>query len=168
LKYQRGLRSTAEERVGRRCGNLRVLNSYWINQDGVYKYYEVILVDPNHKAVGPSAGMGFFFCAERAFLDSPRSQNQLDYEASTQKEGVSWAYKYRKTGSWSLPAYLQVCANHELTDRTVALAKAIATITRLLGQPGRDTTLSAFVVTDNLLLGSYSVLQLLCITLLAK
>ena len=33
------------------CGNLRVLNSYWINQDGVYKYYEVILVDPNHKAV---------------------------------------------------------------------------------------------------------------------
>jgi len=28
-----------------------VLNSYWINQDGVYKYYEVILVDPNHKVV---------------------------------------------------------------------------------------------------------------------
>ena len=51
LKFQRGLRSVAEERVGRRCGNLRVLNSYWINQDGVYKYYEVILVDPNHKAV---------------------------------------------------------------------------------------------------------------------
>ncbi|GJJ09673.1 hypothetical protein Clacol_003897 [Clathrus columnatus] len=51
LKYQRGLKSTAEERVGRRCGNLRVLNSYWINQDGVYKYYEVILVDPNHKAI---------------------------------------------------------------------------------------------------------------------
>ncbi|KAJ3508937.1 hypothetical protein NLJ89_g5485 [Agrocybe chaxingu] len=51
LKYQRGLRSTAEERVGRRCGNLRVLNSYWVNQDGVYKYYEVILVDPNHKAI---------------------------------------------------------------------------------------------------------------------
>jgi large subunit ribosomal protein L15e len=51
LKPQRSLRSTAEERVGRRCGNLRVLNSYWINQDGVYKYYEVILVDPSHKAV---------------------------------------------------------------------------------------------------------------------
>ena len=51
LKPQRGLQSVAEERVGRRCGNLRVLNSYWINQDGVYKYYEVILVDPSHKAV---------------------------------------------------------------------------------------------------------------------
>ncbi|KAI7522087.1 hypothetical protein KC331_g19445, partial [Hortaea werneckii] len=30
LKYQRSLRATAEERVGRKCANLRVLNSYWI------------------------------------------------------------------------------------------------------------------------------------------
>ncbi|RXW22956.1 hypothetical protein EST38_g2899 [Candolleomyces aberdarensis] len=51
LKPQRSLKSVAEERVGRRCGNLRVLNSYWINQDGVYKYFEVILVDPSHKAI---------------------------------------------------------------------------------------------------------------------
>ncbi|KAJ5027589.1 ribosomal L15-domain-containing protein [Bipolaris maydis] len=51
LKYQRSLKSTAEERVGRRCANLRVLNSYWINQDSTYKYYEVICVDPQHKAI---------------------------------------------------------------------------------------------------------------------
>ncbi|KAG2227669.1 hypothetical protein INT45_004711 [Circinella minor] len=51
LKYQRSLRSTAEERVGRKCANLRVLNSYWINQDATYKYFEVILVDPSHKAI---------------------------------------------------------------------------------------------------------------------
>jgi len=51
LKYQRSLQSTAEERVGRRCGNLRVLNSYWINQDATYKYFEVILVDPSHNAI---------------------------------------------------------------------------------------------------------------------
>ncbi len=51
LKYQRSLRATAEERVGRRCANLRVLNSYWINQDSTYKYYEVILVDPQHTAI---------------------------------------------------------------------------------------------------------------------
>ncbi|KAL9128658.1 MAG: hypothetical protein Q9217_002718 [Psora testacea] len=51
LKYQRSLKSTAEERVGRRCANLRVLNSYWINQDSTYKYFEVILVDPQHKAI---------------------------------------------------------------------------------------------------------------------
>jgi ribosomal protein L15E len=51
LKYQRSLKSTAEERVGRHAANLRVLNSYWINQDSTYKYYEVILVDPQHKAI---------------------------------------------------------------------------------------------------------------------
>jgi len=51
LKFQRSLRSVAEERVGRRATNLRVLNSYWINQDGAYKYYEVICVDPNHSAI---------------------------------------------------------------------------------------------------------------------
>ncbi|KAJ3092304.1 60S ribosomal protein L15 [Quaeritorhiza haematococci] len=51
LKYQRSLRATAEERVGRKCPNLRVLNSYWVNQDSTYKYFEVILVDPQHKAI---------------------------------------------------------------------------------------------------------------------
>ena len=51
VKFERNLRSVAEERVGRRCGNLRVLNSYWVNQDGLYKYYEVILVDPSHNAI---------------------------------------------------------------------------------------------------------------------
>lgn len=51
LKPTRLIRSVAEERVGRRCPNLRVLNSYWINQDATFKYFEVILVDPSHKAI---------------------------------------------------------------------------------------------------------------------
>eukprot|EP00047_Mylnosiga_fluctuans_P001259 m.219543 g.219543 ORF g.219543 m.219543 type:complete len:205 (-) comp10186_c0_seq1:43-657(-) len=51
LKNQRGLRSIAEERVGRKLGGLRVLNSYWVAQDSTYKFYEVILVDPAHKAI---------------------------------------------------------------------------------------------------------------------
>jgi len=51
LKPTRSLRSVAEERVGRRCPNLRVLNSYWVNQDATFKYFEIILVDPSHKAV---------------------------------------------------------------------------------------------------------------------
>uniref|UniRef100_A0A0G4FTD4 Ribosomal protein L15 n=1 Tax=Chromera velia CCMP2878 TaxID=1169474 RepID=A0A0G4FTD4_9ALVE len=46
------LRSLAETRVGRRiCGNLRVLNSYWVGQDATYKFYEVIMVDPQHAAI---------------------------------------------------------------------------------------------------------------------
>ncbi|RMZ56444.1 hypothetical protein APUTEX25_004667, partial [Auxenochlorella protothecoides] len=51
LKPTRNLANLAEERVGRKCGGLRVLNSYWVNQDAVYKYFEVILVDPFHKAI---------------------------------------------------------------------------------------------------------------------
>lgn len=51
LKFARNKRSVAEERVGRKCGNLRVLNSYWVNEDAAYKYFEVILVDPQHNAI---------------------------------------------------------------------------------------------------------------------
>ncbi|KAI3635940.1 hypothetical protein MIR68_006005 [Amoeboaphelidium protococcarum] len=51
LKPQRSLRVKAEQRVARKAMNLRVLNSYWINQDSTYKYYEVILVDPSHTAI---------------------------------------------------------------------------------------------------------------------
>merc|ERR550537_179230 len=51
LKPKRNLRVIAEGRVGRKCGSLRVLNSYWINQDSSYKYFEVILVDPAHKSI---------------------------------------------------------------------------------------------------------------------
>lgn len=51
LKYARNYRNMAEERVGKRVAGLRVLNSYWLNQDATYKYFEVILVDPFHKAV---------------------------------------------------------------------------------------------------------------------
>jgi len=51
LKWYRSHQSKAEERVGKRCGNLRVLSSYWINQDARYKYYEVVLVDPAHTTI---------------------------------------------------------------------------------------------------------------------
>lgn len=37
----------AEKRVARQFMNLEVLNSYYAGEDGFYKYYEVILVDPS-------------------------------------------------------------------------------------------------------------------------
>ena len=51
LKFERNLQSVAEEKVGRKFANLRVLNSYWINQDATMKYYEVILADPSHTKI---------------------------------------------------------------------------------------------------------------------
>merc|ERR1719284_502211 len=59
IKQNRNLRSLAEERVGRRNPALRVLNSYWVAQDGTYKYYEVICVDPAHPAVRNDARMNW-------------------------------------------------------------------------------------------------------------
>ncbi len=41
----------AEQRVNRIYKNLEVLNSYWIGEDGNYKYFEVLLVDPTKKTV---------------------------------------------------------------------------------------------------------------------
>ena len=51
LKFQRSIRSVAEERVGKKLRGLRVLNSYWVAQDATYKFFEIILVDTFHKAI---------------------------------------------------------------------------------------------------------------------
>ncbi|KAG6423879.1 hypothetical protein SASPL_114284 [Salvia splendens] len=51
LKFQRSKQSVAEERAGRKLDGLRVLSSYWINEDSTYKYFEVILIDPAHTTI---------------------------------------------------------------------------------------------------------------------
>merc|ERR1711881_587461 len=51
LKFQRRIQSVAEERVGKKMGGLRVMNSYWVGQDSTYKYFEVVMVDPNLKTI---------------------------------------------------------------------------------------------------------------------
>jgi len=51
LKPARRHQCVAEDRAGRKCGALRVLNSYWVSQDSTYKFYEVVMVDPFHKAI---------------------------------------------------------------------------------------------------------------------
>lgn len=41
----------AEQRVARKYSNLEVLNSYQIGRDGLYYFYEVILVDPQRPEI---------------------------------------------------------------------------------------------------------------------
>lgn len=41
----------AEERANDKYPNLEVLGSYYVGEDGEYKYYEVILVDPHNPAI---------------------------------------------------------------------------------------------------------------------
>ncbi len=38
----------AEQRANKKYPNLEVLNSYYLAEDGRYKWYEVIMVDPTH------------------------------------------------------------------------------------------------------------------------
>ncbi|MCE4614876.1 MAG: 50S ribosomal protein L15e [Desulfurococcales archaeon] len=47
----KSIRLIAEERAQRKYPNLVVLNSYYAAEDGRYKWYEVILVDPHHPAI---------------------------------------------------------------------------------------------------------------------
>lgn len=41
----------AEERAARKFPNLEVLNSYYVGEDGRYKWFEVIMVDPHHPSI---------------------------------------------------------------------------------------------------------------------
>jgi large subunit ribosomal protein L15e len=47
----------AEQRANRKYRNLEVLNSYWIGEDGNYKYFEVILADASKPSVNISSAI---------------------------------------------------------------------------------------------------------------
>jgi large subunit ribosomal protein L15e len=51
FKPAKSLKLIAEERAGRKFPNLEVLNSYWIGEDGRSKWFEIIMVDPNHPII---------------------------------------------------------------------------------------------------------------------
>ncbi len=51
ITRRKNIQRIAEERASRKFPNLRVLNSYWVGEDGSQKWYEVILIDPNHPAI---------------------------------------------------------------------------------------------------------------------
>ena len=51
LSRRKSIQRIAEERASRKYRNLRVLNSYWVGEDGSQKWHEIILVDPAHPAI---------------------------------------------------------------------------------------------------------------------
>jgi large subunit ribosomal protein L15e len=50
-KHGQSLKLIGEGRAQRRYPNLEVLNSYWVGEDGRYRWFEIILVDPAHPAI---------------------------------------------------------------------------------------------------------------------
>ncbi|MEF8842208.1 MAG: 50S ribosomal protein L15e [Haloarculaceae archaeon] len=51
ITRRKSIQRIAEERTSRKYPNLRVLNSYWVGEDGSRKWHEVILLDPEHPAI---------------------------------------------------------------------------------------------------------------------
>ena len=49
----------AEERASKKYLNCEVLNSYWVAEDGRYKWFEVILLDKSHPAVKSDKELGW-------------------------------------------------------------------------------------------------------------
>ncbi len=59
FKPAKSLRLIAEERAARKFPNLEVLNSYWVGEDGRSKWFEIIMVDPNHPSVKTDADINW-------------------------------------------------------------------------------------------------------------
>ncbi len=51
IKRQLSLQTIAEQRAKRKFRNLTVLGSYYVGEDGKYKWFEVVMRDENHPAV---------------------------------------------------------------------------------------------------------------------
>lgn len=51
MTLNKSIRRIAEERAQKHYPNLEVLNSYWVGEDGKEKFFEVILVDPQHPEI---------------------------------------------------------------------------------------------------------------------
>lgn len=50
-KPAKSIKLIAEEKAARKFPNLEVLNSYWVNEDGRSKWFEIIMVDPHHPSI---------------------------------------------------------------------------------------------------------------------
>ena len=64
----------AEQRVNRVYKNMEVLNSYWVGEDGEYKFFEIILADPTKIAMTALRNKGRAF---RGLTSSGRKSRGL-------------------------------------------------------------------------------------------
>lgn len=55
----KSIKLIAEERVARKFPNLEVIGSYWVWEDGLSKWFEVIMVDPNQPGIKKDRNLGW-------------------------------------------------------------------------------------------------------------
>jgi len=55
----KSIQRIGEERTSKRFPNMEVLGSYWLWEDGQYKWFEVVLVDPHHPSIKSDRDVGW-------------------------------------------------------------------------------------------------------------
>merc|ERR1712193_235862 len=78
--------------IHRKCKSLRVLSSYWVAQDSSYKFYEVVCVDPFHKAIRRDAKINWI-CNP---VHKHREMRGLT-SANKKSRGLGKGHKYNMT-----------------------------------------------------------------------
>ena len=51
ITMKKNIQRIAEERTAKRYPNLEVLASYFVGEDGKHKWFEVVMIDPNHPVI---------------------------------------------------------------------------------------------------------------------
>jgi large subunit ribosomal protein L15e len=88
MTLSKSLRRIAEERAQKHYPNLEVLNSYWLGEDGKQKFYEVILVDPDHPEIRADPKI--------AWISAPVQRGRVFRgltSAGTEGRGLRWKGK---------------------------------------------------------------------------
>jgi len=113
LKPPRTLKVVAEGRVARKCANTRVLNSYWINEDATYKYYEVICVDVQHNGIRNDPRINWICNAThkhremRGLTSAGRKSRGFKSHGhkAKKRQGGSWRAKWRNKNTVTFKRY---------------------------------------------------------------
>ncbi|MFY9717829.1 MAG: 50S ribosomal protein L15e [Thermoplasmata archaeon] len=88
MTLAKSLRRIAEERAQKHYPNLEVLNSYWVGEDGKQKFFEVILVDPDHPEILADPKI--------AWIAAPAQKGRVFRgltSAGTEGRGLRWSGK---------------------------------------------------------------------------
>jgi large subunit ribosomal protein L15e len=88
MTLSKSLRRIAEERAQKHYPNLEVLNSYWLGEDGKQKFFEVILVDPDHPEILADPKI--------AWISAPAERGRVYRgltSAGTEGRGLRWKGK---------------------------------------------------------------------------
>jgi large subunit ribosomal protein L15e len=93
----------AEQKADKAYENLEVLNSYYVGEDGQKKYFEVIMVDPNHPSIINDMDLNWIVSekhssrAQRGLTSAGKKNRGLVKKGTgTEKAGPSNRAKLRK------------------------------------------------------------------------